>query len=1184
MMPPQFIEERLKVVRQFCDRIAQPDVLTAHQAWLYSRNVRHQLKSQDIQWSSELSSEQIKDVQRLFHASLIAKECGDRIIHKQCMLRAAQILEWLSNTEDSTKTTIPIEYMSAAAYQLAGLPAMAMNTNFNSEDLVAQILANFLKTNLNWVPFLAAKYWNNQMNSPTESNNLKVSNIDEMLRAIGIISSFLTTGKNDRLSNAIEKLDALVITSAEEIDAYEWLLCFLIKEVAYKYVDDSIWMVLQCLEPTVSDDGWAKLQQFAQHSCMRNRPLLWSSQKIGVERLASMDSFVMCTPTGSGKTTVAHLAVLQTLFSTISQSDDSEITPLVIYLVPSRALAAEAEYRLEQSIRPIAEEIIVTGLYGGTDWSITDTWLTSESPTVLVCTVEKAEAIIRYLGSLLFKRLSLIIIDEAHQVGFAPTNFNLARLRKGESREQRLEAFISRLLINCPMCRVVALSAVAEGIDEIIAKWITGKADAQPIGGNYRSTRQFIGTLTYYPHGQARILLEILDGKKLQLQDRPNDAFVPLGIPAPPQLKSLIRNSLYKYNECYAFWVAAHFAKAGKRVLISITEKIEITLKAICEGIEEWNGTGILDFFSIKDLTKQKNHLFERCLTACKDYCGTNSMETILLQYGVTVHHGQMPIKVRRLMTEVIEKGITPITIATSTLTEGVNLPFDIILLPRVVREPFDNVSKRHTTAYMPRSEFLNLAGRAGRPGFGSEGMTLIIVPESPSTTAKGQRKIQTEQVNKLKLQCQETLKTLVGQGKNKIESSLRNLIYAIYDQWTIFSGTKDLDVFGDWLEKTVDCEKGVSKELAETLDIFDEFLLCALHEVEELREISLSTENVEQILSDLWRKTFAYASTQKNSHIYERIMQRRGVAITENIIPEKENRHRIYRLGLPPQKAIRFQPFRIAIEQHLKDGSEYANWKYNKQYTYIKDALEIVADSNDFGFSSRSSQIPVSFWPHILAWWLCVPNSEPPSPTNLKDWLEFCSSNFEFKFGAAIGATITDIWTECSEPGEVPSLKNWEDVMGLPWIGFWIRELLRWGTLDPFIAYMLSRGHADSRKEAKLLKTEYEKWYTDQEESDDVNNLISPIKFREWEKHHFSQVESLKRLSKTWATHIVLDGKIPRKLRVFPSQDQKQVIWFDAAGYLVAVSEGQLGLSDSQIVDRIFWLNSESSKVKGYK
>ena len=35
----------------------------------------------------------------------------------------------------------------------------------------------------------------------------------------------------------------------------------------------------------------------------------------------------------------------------------------------------------------------------------------------------------------------------------------------------------------------------------------------------------------------------------------------------------------------------------------------------------------------------------------------------------------------------------------------------------------------------------------------------------------------------------------------------------------------------------------------------------------------------------------------------------------------------------------------------------------------------------------------------------------------------------------------------------------------GLPWIAFWIKEIITWGTLDPVAAYLLARGDAVDRE-----------------------------------------------------------------------------------------------------------------------
>src|SRR3546814_3419501 len=73
-----------------------------------------------------------------------------------------------------------------------------------------------------------------------------------------------------------------------------------------------------------------------------------------------------------------------------------------MYLVPSRALAGEVEAKLRSEL---GSDMTITALYGGADWGITDAWLTGDQPTVLIATVEKADALMRYLGPILAARL-----------------------------------------------------------------------------------------------------------------------------------------------------------------------------------------------------------------------------------------------------------------------------------------------------------------------------------------------------------------------------------------------------------------------------------------------------------------------------------------------------------------------------------------------------------------------------------------------------------------------------------------------------------------------------------------------------------------------------------------------------------------------------------------------------------
>ncbi|OYY75180.1 MAG: helicase [Gammaproteobacteria bacterium 28-57-27] len=78
-----------------------------------------------------------------------------------------------------------------------------------------------------------------------------------------------------------------------------------------------------------------------------------------------------------------------------------------------------------------------------------------------------------------------------------------------------------------------------------------------------------------------------------------------------------------------------------------------------------------------------------------------------LLKKGVVIHHGSVPLKVRFLVEDFIRGGFSKICFATSTLAQGINMPFDIVWLESS-RFLGENDSDRALS-------FKNLIGRAGR-------------------------------------------------------------------------------------------------------------------------------------------------------------------------------------------------------------------------------------------------------------------------------------------------------------------------------------------------------------------------------------------------------------------------------------------------------------------------------------
>ncbi|WP_082638156.1 DEAD/DEAH box helicase [Lysobacter antibioticus] len=89
------------------------------------------------------------------------------------------------------------------------------------------------------------------------------------------------------------------------------------------------------------------------------------------------------------------------------------------------------------------------------------------------------------------------------------------------------------------------------------------------------------------------------------------------------------------------------------------------------------------------------------------DQVGHDSKMVELMRKGVVIHHGSVPLEVRFLVEDFVRAGFAKICFATSTLVQGVNMPFDIVWLDsmRILGE--DESSKSLA--------FKNLIGRAGR-------------------------------------------------------------------------------------------------------------------------------------------------------------------------------------------------------------------------------------------------------------------------------------------------------------------------------------------------------------------------------------------------------------------------------------------------------------------------------------
>lgn len=356
-----------------------------------------------IRWTGDDFSTVLQQARNLIRAGkvLLTVEGGSPTEAAFAFRRAGELLEWLARAKDTVGSEIPTALFAAGCYQLGGLPAMASGLlrQVVPDDRGSRLFADFLKADFDGVLRRVGHFWNTnrpltlrraeqQFFGEGTYESVAWFSTVELVRCIGLASQSLRRGDFEKFDLAIEHLRdverLLLRTTSDDVA----LLAFFLRSACERFGEATIYRPLRQLG-RLNPARLSDVNMFARRQYARGRGILWQSQKQGIERLLNNSSFALCTPTGSGKTLVANLAILKELL--ILREEDG-LAPLALYVVPSRALAGEVEAKLSPEL---GREFLVTGLYGGSDWGITDAWLTSDMPTVLIATVEKADALMR---------------------------------------------------------------------------------------------------------------------------------------------------------------------------------------------------------------------------------------------------------------------------------------------------------------------------------------------------------------------------------------------------------------------------------------------------------------------------------------------------------------------------------------------------------------------------------------------------------------------------------------------------------------------------------------------------------------------------------------------------------------------------------------------------------------------
>ncbi|OVE74614.1 hypothetical protein BVX95_01865 [archaeon D22] len=164
-------------------------------------------------------------------------------------------------------------------------------------------------------------------------------------------------------------------------------------------------------------------------------------------------NLLVCTPTGSGKTLIAEMAMLNNIYNKKGKG---------VYVVPLKALASE-KYKEFQKNYP---DLKIALSIGDTDSS--DNYL--ERYDIIFTTSEKLDSLIRHKSPFIYS-IGTLVVDEVH-------------LLNDPSRGPTLEIVITLLRQILKNCQYIYLSATI-GNEKTLADWL----DSELVHDTWRPVR-----------------------------------------------------------------------------------------------------------------------------------------------------------------------------------------------------------------------------------------------------------------------------------------------------------------------------------------------------------------------------------------------------------------------------------------------------------------------------------------------------------------------------------------------------------------------------------------------------------------------------------------------------------------------------------------------------------------------
>lgn len=422
-----------------------------------------------------------------------------------------------------------------------------------------------------------------------------------------------------------------------------------------------------------------------------------------------MKRLFISTPTSGGKTLLAQLLVTSHL--TTEQTS-------VCYVAPTRSLCREVRKSLESRLRFVGKEI-ADGLPEGVWWDI----LLDFEPEVEVMTPERLSYLLRSDSSRVLEKFGMFIFDEVHLVGepdrgwtleedltflhymTQDTGHRLILMSAAVGNRNHLVSWMGE-----EGNGVIHRHSEWRGPRRLHAIWTTtmdrNKGRIEPT-----RSKKYPRRINYPLHGRLDVRISHT-GKIHSLQTKKPIGNLAQKISVRGRREKDGSNSTPFYQMIIP--IIQHLGQSGPVLVIESTRRNTVLMaKAIADGEEAVDLSAVQ---TLKDLVETR--------------LGADHPLWEILEKGVVYHHGSLPGEIREAIEEAVSEGVIRYLVATTTMTEGVNLP-----VKSVVIASQGSHGKEGYVEYITGSKLLNAIGRAGRATKETEGVVVLARNARPAAS-----------------------------------------------------------------------------------------------------------------------------------------------------------------------------------------------------------------------------------------------------------------------------------------------------------------------------------------------------------------------------------------------------------------------------------------------------------------